>query len=256
MQQGLEQKDRKPMLLFNMLYNESLELAAQPIVNLDSGKVEAVEILSRFPDNQLLPDEMFRLARAYGILDQLTLLSCKKLTQTIHTLKPFVPKGVFFNVEADVSEATLQQVMKIFDFANETTVVLEVTEHQRAVFPWPNFVDREGFEVAMDDLGKGNSNLVELLSIKPHYIKICMEIVADLHKCSTKSIIIEAFKRIGDSLDSQVIAEGIETAEDLKQLREAGIKYGQGYYFSPPRNLKEVPVKEWEEGFKHKILYK
>lgn len=246
-------KDLKPTLLFNMLYNESLELAAQPIVNLRTGQVEAVEILSRAPGGVLYPDEMFRLARQYGVLEQLTLLSCKKLAANIQILKPFIQKGVFFNIEADLSKKTLEQAVTIFDFANETPVVLEITEHMPSGFAWRSFADEEGVEVAMDDLGKGNSNMVELMNMKPHFVKICMEIVVDLHKSGTKAIMIENFKKIGDSLNLQMIAEGIETREDMRKLREMGIELGQGFYFSRPCPIEQVPVAEWQAGYMDKI---
>ncbi|MFC4769242.1 EAL domain-containing protein [Effusibacillus consociatus] len=237
-----------------MLYNETLELAVQPIVNLHTGKVEAVEILSRAPGGVLFPDEMFRLARQYGVLQQLTLLSCKKLIQSVEILKPFIPKGIFFNMEADVSIETLEQAVKLLDSIGEAQVVLEVTEHMPSGFAWRSFADKEGFAIAMDDLGKGNSNMVELMIMKPHFVKICMEIVVNLHKTGTKIIMIENFKKIGDDLNMQVIAEGIETPEDLKKLREMGIEYGQGYYFSRPCAIDKVPVEDWKRGFGHKIV--
>ncbi|WP_026174324.1 EAL domain-containing protein [Effusibacillus pohliae] len=249
MHQGSVPANLKPMFLFHMLYNESLELAAQPIVNLRTGRVEAVEILSRAPGGVLRPDEMFSLARQYGVLEQLTLLSCRKLTQKIQTIKPFLEKGLFFNIEADVSKQTLEQTVRIFKFSCEDTVVLEVTEHMPSGFAWRHFTDQLGVAIAMDDLGRGNSNMVELMRMRPHFVKICMELVRDLHKSGAKSLMIENFKQIGDLFNMQLIAEGIELLEDLQKLREIGIEYGQGYYFSRPCPIDQVPVDEWKIGY-------
>lgn len=246
-------KDLKPMILFNMLYNGSLELAAQPIVNLRTGKIEAVEVLSRAPGGVLLPDEMFRLARQYGVLEQLTLLSCKKLVEKAYVLKPLIQKGLFFNVEADVTKQTLDQAIKIFRTVSDLRLVLEVTEHVPTGFQWRRFADTKGYAIAMDDLGKGNSNMVELINMNPHYIKICMEIVRDLHKSGTKAIIIENFRKVGESMDSNVIAEGIESVEDMKKLRELGIELGQGFYFSRPYLIDDIPIEDWKTGFLLKV---
>lgn len=243
----------KPMLLFNLLYNDTLELAAQPIVNLRTGKVEAVEVLSRAPGGVLLPDEMYRLARQYGVLEQLTLLSCRKLMEKIEFLKPMSPKGVFLNIEADVSRHTLEKAAHILSGAQGTQIVLEVTEHVPGGFAWRKFADAKGYFIAMDDFGKGNSNMVELIEMKPHFIKVCMEIVGDLHKSGTKAIIIENFKKIGESMNSYVIAEGVENQEDMQKLRELGIEYGQGFHFSRPYLINELPAEEWQAGFGHKL---
>lgn len=243
----------KPMLLFNILYNDSLELAAQPIVNLHTGKVEAVEVLSRAPGGVLLPDEMYRLARQYGVLEQLTLLSCRKLTEKIERLKPITPKGVFLNIEADVSWQTLEQAAHILRSANGVRIVLEVTEHVPTDFSWRQFADAKGYHIAMDDFGKGNANMVELIEMKPHFIKVCMEIVEDLHRSGTKAIIVENFKKVGESMNSHVIAEGIERMEDMQKLRELGIEFGQGFHFSRPYPIDKIPTEEWETGFASKI---
>lgn len=243
----------KPMLLFNLLYNDTLELAVQPIVNLRTGKVEAVEVLSRAPGGVLLPDEMYRLARQYGVLEQLTLLSCRKLMEKIEFLKPVSSKGIFLNIEADASRYTLEQAAQILSGANGIQIVLEVTEHVPGGFSWRKFAEAKGYFIAMDDVGKGNSNMVELIEMKPHFIKICMEIVGDLHKCGTKAIIVENFKKIGESMNSYVIAEGIENPEDLQKLRELGVEYGQGFHFSRPYLINEISMKEWQAGFAHKL---
>lgn len=245
--------DFKPMVLFNMLYNESLTLAAQPIVNLRSGRVEAVEILSRAPGGVLQPDEMFYLARQHGVLEQLTLLSCKKMVDSLPILQAFIKRGIFFNVEADVSKDTLQKVMDTLNSSGQNQVVLEVTEHVPTKFTWRQIVESQGCSVAMDDLGRGNSNMVELMQMNPHFVKICMEIVDGMHNSGTKAIIIENYKRLGEAMNIEVIAEGIETYEDMRKLREIGIEYGQGYYFSRPCLIEEIPHAEWEAGFREKI---
>nr|WP_200756616.1 EAL domain-containing protein [Effusibacillus dendaii] len=228
-------------------------MAVQPIVDLRTGRVEAVEILSRSPGGVLLPDEMFRLARQHGVLEHLTLLSCKKLTEHIHKLTPFVQKGLFFNIEADVNCHTMRRAVEMLNSVAQTPVVFEITEHMPSVFLWKPFLEEQGISLAMDDLGKGNSNMVELLNLKPHYVKICTEIVFDLHKSGVKAIMIEQFKRIGDSLNLQIIAEGIESLEDLKKLREMGIEYGQGYYFSKPSLIEQIPMDEWKAGFQSRF---
>lgn len=240
----------KPMALFNMLYHDVLDLAVQPIVDLQSGDVVALEILSRAPSGVLAPDELFRLARQYNVLEPLTILVCKKVAEAAPLLTPFVSKGLFLNMEADISKDVVTQCVQMIEMRlPNVPIVIEVTEHVPSSNNWRALAEGLGCHLAMDDLGKGHSNLYELMELRPAFAKICMEIVAGIETSDIKSRLMEAFREVSDHIDAQVIAEGIESYGDLQRLKEMGFPYGQGYFFSKPKKLHEIPIQDWMRGY-------
>ena len=97
-----------------------------------------------------------------------------------------------------------------------------------------DYYRENGFKVALDDVGSGFSNLESLVVLRPDYLKIDMEIVRDIHKDGLKQSACRALVSIAKENDIKTIAEGIETKEEFLFLRDLGIDYFQGFYFSKP----------------------
>ncbi len=74
-----------------------------------------------------------------------------------------------------------------------------------------------------------------IVETKPGFVKIDMNIVRNIHKDSFKQAIVKSFVQLGASTNIKIIAEGIETKEELKTLIRLGVYAGQGYYFQDPR---------------------
>jgi EAL domain-containing protein (putative c-di-GMP-specific phosphodiesterase class I) len=92
---------------------------------------------------------------------------------------------------------------------------------------------RQGFRVAVDDVGRGNATLGAVLRIRPQLIKIDGEIVRSLATGESFPIVdalCEATRSTGD----EVVAEGIETVDQLRVVKRAGIRYAQGYLLGRP----------------------
>ena len=89
-----------------------------------------------------------------------------------------------------------------------------------------------GIQVAVDDFGKGYSNLAYIRDLELNTLKIDKTFVMELTDNPVNKAIIEAARIIGQAKECEVIAEGVETIEQLHLLREIGIRYGQGYLFS------------------------
>ena len=91
--------------------------------------------------------------------------------------------------------------------------------------------------------------MVELIKMKPHFIKISQQIVRDVHKDEIKALMVEHMVKMSIKTDMKIIAEGIRTLDEKKKLIELGVSYGQGTYFSSAMLIDHADYEIWETGF-------
>ncbi|MGK0469506.1 EAL domain-containing protein [Clostridium sp.] len=238
--------DEKAYHISGIIKNKSIELTVEPIINLSSGKVKSLEILVRDSRLEFFPDDMFEKARLTGDLENLTMLACDKLANYLDKLGPFTEEGLFFKIQSDTTRHTIKKVIKKLKGAN---LVLEITQRiPRSAF-WRNFANELKFKIAMDNYGEGNSNMVELIKMKPHFIRISQEIVRDIEKDEIKALMVEHMVRMAIKTGMKIIAEGIRTLEEKEKLVELGVEYGQGTYFSSAMLIDHADYEIWKQGF-------
>jgi sensor c-di-GMP phosphodiesterase-like protein len=109
-----------------------------------------------------------------------------------------------------------------------------------------------GFRIAIDDFGTGYSNLSSLKNLDIDYLKIDKSFIFDMEDSTIKSSLIPHIIDISDSLGLSCVAEGIENPLQLGILKQWGIKYGQGYYFSKPIAMEELQLLCEKQPFKSK----
>jgi EAL domain-containing protein (putative c-di-GMP-specific phosphodiesterase class I) len=97
-----------------------------------------------------------------------------------------------------------------------------------------------GLQIAIDDFGTGYSSLAYLRRFQVDLLKVDRTFVEGLGERPEDAAIVRAIVSLADSLGLKVVAEGVETAEQLAELRALGCSMGQGYYFSPPLPEAEV----------------
>ena len=238
--------DEKAHHISGIIKNKSIELTVEPIINLNSGQVKSLEILVRDSRLEFFPDEMFEKARLTGDLENLTMLACDKLSNYLNKLQPFIEEGLFFKLQSDTTRHTIKKVIKKL---HGTNLVLEITQRiPRSAF-WRNFAHELKFKLAMDNFGEGNSNMVELIKMKPHFIKISQEIVRDIHKDEIKALMVEHMVKMAIKTGMKIIAEGIRTLEEKEKLIELGVEYGQGTHFSSAMLIDHADYEIWKQGF-------
>jgi EAL domain-containing protein (putative c-di-GMP-specific phosphodiesterase class I) len=98
----------------------------------------------------------------------------------------------------------------------------------------------QNFGIAVDDVGTGYSSLASLAEIEPDYLKFDHVFVRDLDRRQVKQNLLEALLSFAHKMRTRVIAEGIETREELEALRGLGVEYGQGFLFAPPVSIDEI----------------
>jgi EAL domain-containing protein (putative c-di-GMP-specific phosphodiesterase class I) len=91
-----------------------------------------------------------------------------------------------------------------------------------------------GIQLAIDDFGTGYSSLSYLHRLPLYIVKIDRQFIQDVDVASKKLILIQSILSLSENLNLEVVAEGIESAEQLAQLTNLLYRYGQGYLFSPP----------------------
>ena len=132
-------------------------------------------------------------------------------------------------------------------------VVLEITEHERV-----SDMDRRakvveevrdmGMSLALDDFGDGRSSLRLWSQLKPEFVKIDKYFTKDISRHADMLKTIQALQQIGAIFNTGLVAEGIETLEDLRVLRDLGIPDGQGYLLGLPTDKPVAAIDPKSEG--------
>ena len=97
----------------------------------------------------------------------------------------------------------------------------------------------QGYEIALDDVGAGHSGLNRVVNTTPDYLKADIELVRDIHKYKKKEIMMKLLLDYCNVTGAILIAEGIETAEELECLHSLGVHYGQEFFLGKPERAFE-----------------
>ena len=117
---------------------------------------------------------------------------------------------------------------------------LEVTESAIVASPEATaYILRQiaglGVQLCIDDFGIGYSSLAQLLRMPFTSLKIDRSLVVDIAQCPEQREMVRAIHSLARTLNLQVVAEGVESAEQLEVLKDMGVEYAQGFYLSRPR---------------------
>lgn len=216
----------------------------QPIVSLKTGELLGYEALSRISLESCCfnVEEMFTYAEEFQCLWNLEYICRKKALKGIKD--DLGKKKLFLNVDPYIfnderfkTGMTLSYLKRynispdniVFEVC-ERTDIKEITPFQRAV----NHYEKQNYEIAIDDFGKGYANFNRIFFLHPKYVKIDIALIRNIHKDSVKSSLVEGLVKFCHSENICLIAEGIETEEELIKLIHLGIDYGQGYFLGKP----------------------
>ncbi|MGE8050153.1 EAL domain-containing protein [Pseudomonas kurunegalensis] len=230
-----------------ILAQRSIHSLFQPIMCLSEQRVFGHEALSRGPSNSPLhaPLNLFTIARQAGRLTELEAVcresACRRFSEQQlqgklflnispeSLLEPHYPSGLTLKL--------LEQVG-----LPPSRVVIELTEHtptddfQLLSNALHHYRDM-GFSIAIDDLGAGYSSLRLWSELRPEYVKIDRHFIDGIHRDPLKREFVGSILQIARASKAQVIAEGIELAEELAVLREMGVDLVQGYLLGRPQEL-------------------
>lgn len=233
--------------------NEELEIYFQPKVNLQSLEIIGAECLLRWNhplDGVLFPGALIEAAESYNMMNELGYWT---LEQAFISALKFKTQGLHIQLSVNMSPTQLydlnfiptlrrlsqQYGMPLSHFELELTEDVALS-NSLMVKRQLSEARALGMKIAVDDFGKGYSNLAYMRDLSIDTIKIDKTFVMELEQNDVNLAIIKAAQVIGDALKCELVAEGIETVRQLHMLRDTGIVSGQGYLFS-----KAVPEQEF-----------
>jgi EAL domain-containing protein (putative c-di-GMP-specific phosphodiesterase class I) len=223
---------------------EDLDVHFQPIVSIATGRVFAQEALVRckVPEYRS-PPVLFERAVEEG--------SIGRLGRPIRDVAFSRGSGhrLFVNVHPD--ELKSRWLVRPDDPLNyhDSEVFLEITESAAFEFfdlckgVLKELCTRAQVHLVVDDLGAGHSNLKRVLDLEPKVVKLDRELVVELDKNRRQQILVRSVTELCRELGATVVAEGIETLDELKAVRDCGADYAQGYLLARPAF--PIPAANW-----------
>ena len=221
---------------------EHLSLAFQPVVDLTSGHVAAVEVLSRFsPEPLRPPDEWFAEAERAGLGVELELLALRMALRA----RARLPDGVALAVNVGPAALCSEELWLAMQEAPPGQVVLELTEHSRVdnyeeLMATIAALREEGTRFAVDDTGAGFSGLAHILRVAPDFIKLDRDLVSSIDVDPVRRSLAAALVAFAEETGARIVAEGVERASELDTLRRLGVHLAQGFYLGRPGPIEDL----------------
>ena len=213
----------------------SVEVLLQPVVDLRTSQVVGAEALSRL-GNDVPVLELLAAARADGRLDRVE----AQLLSASLAARRRVPDGVLLCLNVTAEALTGRAAFDVLcALPTLTGVVLELRQEGAAPDD-PLLADRvdalrsRGALLALDDAAQGFQGLLAISRLRPDWVKVDRSVVTGALDDPVRRAGLDMFAQTARRSGSTLVAEGVETAEDLQALERAGVTLGQGYLLSRP----------------------
>lgn len=232
---------------------QRLRMMYQPKISTRDGSLRQVEALVRWTDPDLgavKPSDFVPLAEEHGLIHELTQWGLRTiLRQWLDWREVGLDTCIAFNISAlslqhlDFPDL-VERMCRALDVPTDR-IVLELTEG--ATQPLVKLMDAltrfriKGIGLAIDDFGTGYSSLMQLRQLPFTEVKIDQAFVADVPSSRDSRLIIQAVTELAHGLGLTATAEGVETLDQLRAIRELGCDEVQGYLLAPPMEPDELP---------------
>ncbi len=227
----------------------------QPVVDATNMQMGGVEVLMRWHHpgaGEIPPDAFISFAEAQKLIVPLTLHLFDLILRDAPALKKRLPPGSKLGINISPGHLhadSFKDDMRKFAASlppDHFQIVLEITErdmlNQREATKLFEWLHLEGFEIAVDDFGTGHSALIYLERFTMDYLKIDRGFVNAIGMETVTSPVLDTVLTLAQRLNMVTIAEGVETPEQAKWLRDHGVNMLQGYWISRPMRLEQLQV--------------
>ena len=228
-------RDLRVERIERVLRDESIAIVLQPIVNLHTTEVCAYEALSRFSGAGAPgPDVWFGDAWSVGLGVELEMLAVRKAVETLE----LIPEDQALSINVSPPTLGAPGFFQIFDRI-EPRIRLEITEHlditdyvplMRHLAPFR----AKGGLVAVDDFGAGYASLRHIINVKPEWVKLDIALIEHVDTDPIVLAVTSGAVSFAGHSGISLVAEGIERQSQLDTLLQAGVEFGQGYFFARP----------------------
>lgn len=250
----MERAEKKATLktaLQHALIEKDFKVYFQPIVDMQTGKVEKFEALLRWFTEENEPystEEFIDIAEETGlvteidlfVLDELYTILSVENSQTWNIAVNVSP--IMFANQEEVVDLWFKKIDKLNGICN---ITIEVTEKSMIENPNRTMVilsqlKQRGIKVAVDDFGVGYSSLNYLTKFPIQIIKIDKAFTHQIGDDSKTDALVKTLVRLAADLEMEVVAEGIETKEQYNVLLKYQCMFGQGYLFSKALPFEDI----------------
>ena len=214
--------------------------AFQPIVDVRNREIVSYEALVRGPHGEPSASVFAQVSRCdFSRFDEICrrkaiyLASRLKIPNQLN-LNLSVP-GIY-EVDLNITATFHASIHSGIPVENIVFEVLETESltDQRNLLKYLHIIQDFGFKTAIDDFGVGYSGLKLLVEYQPNYIKLDRELISDIDQDYVKQSIFSGIQQICEPLMIEIVAEGVETANEYHWLLDEGVNIFQGYYFAKP----------------------
>jgi EAL domain-containing protein (putative c-di-GMP-specific phosphodiesterase class I) len=238
-ERGLRSLHEQLARVESALRGDQFDMVFQPIVDIRSRETCGWEALSRFERAPVRPpDQWFADADAVGFGLQLEMHAIRAALRKGGRL----PAGAYLSLNASPATLLSQDFADVLTPMNGQHLVVEVTEHA-AVEDYERLkraIDRlrlSGVRLAIDDAGAGFASFKHVIHLVPEFVKLDRFLTHDIDCDPAKQALTAALVAFAARIGARLLAEGVETAEELRVLTELGVEYAQGYYLGRPGPL-------------------
>lgn len=244
--------------LQNAVRDEELQVALQPIVDLQTKKCRGVEALLRCNTEKgsISPDEFIPIAEESGLILKMGEWVLEKSCRLFKTLPIYIEDELRLSVNVSLQQLmqksfvpTLRSILKRTGFPGNR-LTLEVTEsvtarHFECIVSTLQELRSMGILIALDDFGKGYSSLYYLKQLPLDVVKIDRNFIREIHysHAQPERTIVKSVIEIAHSLNMKVVAEGVEMVEQEQLLKSMRCDYVQGFYYAKPLTISELKEK-------------
>jgi PAS domain S-box-containing protein len=243
--------------LRHALSRNEFELWYQPIVSLESGKVDTVEALLRWrhPTRGFVSTQEFiATAESTGLIVPVGYWVLERACADVRRWEVVDPRSseVFIAVNLSAKQLAVPDLVTrieeivVHAGVRPSRIEFELTESSVMVDPelaqrQLEGLKRKGFRLSIDDFGTGHSSLSYVHRFPVDRIKVDRSFLLRARTEHETDVVMRAIIDLGMQLGLEVVAEGVETDVELAKLQAIGCKLGQGYLFAPPRASDSVP---------------
>ncbi len=237
-QERMGERRRRDERLRQAIDGESMSIVYQPIVDLHTMAIAGSEALARFTVEPRNPAQWFADAADAGMAQELEVAAIRLALTSFGEL----PEGTYLSVNTSPATLMACRLEDVLGRADPARIQLEITEQSKvedydALALAIERVRAAGARVAVDDAGAGYAGLRQILRLKPDVIKLDRALINDIDSDPARQALVRSLVDFAGHVGARIIAEGVETQEELDILLWLGVHAVQGYFLGRPQPL-------------------